>query len=103
MTWFCPIVERSDVPKRPGFVPQCDEPFLCQVPPKHLWVEGDNHAVSMDSNTLGPVPMKRVGSKIISIVWPLSRMGRVSTVVTENSEGRLTRRPNDYEEEEERL
>jgi len=33
--------------------PDCDEPFLCQVPPKRLWVEGDNHAVRMNSNTLG--------------------------------------------------
>lgn len=41
------------------------------VPKNHLWVMGDNHAVSNDSRVYGPLPMGLVKGKLIC------RVGRV--------------------------
>lgn len=38
------------------------------VPPGHLWLEGDNPAVSVDSRVYGPVPMGLVQGKILARV-----------------------------------
>lgn len=45
------------------------------VPRNHLWVEGDNLFHSIDSNTFGPISQALVVGKVISVVWPLSRLG----------------------------
>ncbi|KNZ46116.1 signal peptidase I [Puccinia sorghi] len=43
---------------------------LLTVPDGHLWLQGDNYAVSVDSRTYGPVPIGLVSGKIIARVWP---------------------------------
>lgn len=43
------------------------------VPKGYLWVEGDNRAVSLDSNTYGPLPAGLIFGKAIAIVFPPSR------------------------------
>ncbi|MBW0527086.1 hypothetical protein O181_066801 [Austropuccinia psidii MF-1] len=40
------------------------------VPNGHIWVQGDNYAVSIDSRTYGPLPLGLVRGKIIARVWP---------------------------------
>lgn len=49
-----------------------------RVPIGHIWVEGDEPFYSDDSNIFGPVPMALVESKLVCIIWPLHRFGRVS-------------------------
>lgn len=44
------------------------------IPRNHLWVEGDNTAHSVDSNTFGPISQGLVVGKVVAIIWPLSRM-----------------------------
>jgi len=46
-----------------------------RVPRGHIWVEGDEHFRSDDSNLFGPVPMGLVDSKLTFILWPFSRFG----------------------------
>ena len=48
---------------------------LKHVPKGKVWVEGDNHAFSCDSDTYGPLPVTMVKAKVSRIVWPLSRWG----------------------------
>lgn len=48
-----------------------------KVPEGHIWVEGDNHKQSMDSNFFGPVAMGLITSKASHIVWPPSRWQRM--------------------------
>ncbi|PLW10200.1 hypothetical protein PCANC_25413 [Puccinia coronata f. sp. avenae] len=44
--------------------------ILLTIPNGHLWLEGDNYAVSIDSRTYGPVPIGLVSGKIVARVWP---------------------------------
>ena len=39
-----------------------------RIPPGHCWVEGDNAAVSVDSNTYGAIPMGLVLGKVTHII-----------------------------------
>ncbi|KAK6819708.1 hypothetical protein PG987_016191 [Apiospora arundinis] len=48
-----------------------------QVPPGHVWVEGDGD-VTQDSNTYGPIAKGLIIGKVTHIVWPLNRAGRVN-------------------------
>lgn len=43
---------------------------LLTIPAGHLWLQGDNYAVSIDSRTYGPVPISLVSGKIVARVWP---------------------------------
>ncbi|KAF5388277.1 hypothetical protein D9615_000281 [Tricholomella constricta] len=52
--------------------------LIVHVPRGHVWVEGDEPFYSDDSNLFGPVPAALIDSKLIAIVWPLPRVGRVS-------------------------
>lgn len=45
------------------------------VPRNHLWVEGDNAFHSIDSNNFGPISQALVVGKVVSILWPLLRLG----------------------------
>lgn len=38
------------------------------VPPGHLWLEGDNQSVSVDSRVYGPVPLGLVQGRILARV-----------------------------------
>lgn len=49
------------------------EPVL--VPKGHCWIEGDNPAMSHDSNSFGPVPVAMITARVLCKVWPLSHAG----------------------------
>lgn len=48
---------------------------VVRVPQGHVWVEGDEHLFSEDSNKFGPVPCALIDSKLLGIIWPLNRFG----------------------------
>jgi inner membrane protease subunit 1 len=41
-----------------------------QVPPGHVWLEGDNLIVSRDSREYGPVPLALVRGRAVAQIWP---------------------------------
>lgn len=47
------------------------------VPDGHMWVEGDNGRMSLDSNTYGPVPVNLVEGRLTWVVWPWRSWGRI--------------------------
>ncbi|TMW69395.1 hypothetical protein Poli38472_001551 [Pythium oligandrum] len=47
------------------------------VPKGHLWVEGDNATMSVDSRHIGAVPAALMEGRVQAIAWPLERMGRI--------------------------
>lgn len=47
------------------------------VPEGHCWVEGDNSALSLDSRSLGPIPLGLVRGRATHIVWPPRRICKV--------------------------
>ncbi|KAF8076265.1 peptidase S24/S26A/S26B/S26C [Lyophyllum atratum] len=51
--------------------------LIVHVPPGHVWVEGDEPFFSDDSNLFGPIPAALIDSKLIGILWPLPRFGRL--------------------------
>lgn len=48
---------------------------MARVPRNHLWVEGDNAFHSVDSNNFGPISQGMVVGKVVSILWPVNRIG----------------------------
>ncbi|KAL7428915.1 hypothetical protein ACHAXH_001458, partial [Discostella pseudostelligera] len=55
---------------------QRDEPHwykntIIQVPPNHVWLEGDNPMHSTDSRHYGPIPESALRGRIIRRIWPL--------------------------------
>ncbi|KAF9006495.1 peptidase S24/S26A/S26B/S26C [Cyathus striatus] len=48
-----------------------------KVPLGHVWVEGDDHFNSDDSNQFGPVPSGLLESKLVYLIWPLDRVGQL--------------------------
>jgi signal peptidase I len=47
------------------------------IPEGRIWIEGDESFRSRDSNAYGPVPMGCVHGKVVGILWPFSRFGRL--------------------------
>jgi len=63
-----------------------DEPYLppdvrsrdfppAKVPPKDIWVLGDNRQDSRDSTFFGPITEKSIVGRAFVRIWPLSRIG----------------------------
>ncbi|PKI34520.1 mitochondrial inner membrane protease subunit 2 [Punica granatum] len=50
---------------------------VMRVPEGHCWVEGDNLLSSLDSRSLGPIPLGLIRGRVTHVVWPPSRIGRV--------------------------
>ncbi|ODQ81644.1 hypothetical protein BABINDRAFT_109771 [Babjeviella inositovora NRRL Y-12698] len=48
-----------------------------QVPRNHIWVEGDNSSLTVDSNNFGPISNGLVIGRCEKIIWPVSRWGNV--------------------------
>ncbi|KAJ7949961.1 putative Mitochondrial inner membrane protease subunit [Quillaja saponaria] len=52
---------------------------VVKVPEGHCWVEGDNPASSMDSRSMGPIPLGLIQGRVTHVVWPPQRMGVVQS------------------------
>ena len=49
-----------------------------RTPQGHVWVEGDNAAVSEDSRSAyGPIPAALIEGRVLTVLWPPSEMGPV--------------------------
>ncbi|XP_024912086.1 mitochondrial inner membrane protease subunit 2 [Cynoglossus semilaevis] len=66
-----------------------------RVPGGHLWVEGDHHGHSLDSNSFGPVSVGLIHGRASHIIWPPNRWQQIKPSLPPN------RGPVDCEEEEE--
>ncbi|XP_044476204.1 mitochondrial inner membrane protease subunit 2-like [Mangifera indica] len=55
-----------------------------KVPDGHCWVEGDNLSSSMDSRSVGPIPLGLVQGRVTHIVWPPQRLGVVEGNIHED-------------------
>ena len=44
----------------------------------HVWLEGDNKEMSLDSRDYGPVPKGLITGKVFFTFWPLSRTGFIT-------------------------
>ena len=47
----------------------------CVVPPKDVFVMGDNRTESYDSRYFGPIPESTVVGRAFFRIWPLNRLG----------------------------
>ena len=45
-----------------------------EIPPGHIWVEGDNKENSKDSREFGPLPLALVDGIVRYRVWPLTKI-----------------------------
>lgn len=45
---------------------------VLELPPATAWLEGDNAAASLDSRTLGPVPLANLGRRVLTRVPSLT-------------------------------
>ena len=63
--------------------------FYVHVPQGQCWIEGDNQANSIDSNSFGPVPLGLIRATVPYVVWPLNKARAVSKELTEDAKKRL--------------
>ncbi|XP_036424178.1 mitochondrial inner membrane protease subunit 2 [Colossoma macropomum] len=52
-----------------------------RVPDGHLWIEGDHHGHSFDSNTFGPVSLGLLHGRASHIIWPPNRWQKIKPSV----------------------
>ncbi|XP_036087015.1 mitochondrial inner membrane protease subunit 2 isoform X2 [Rousettus aegyptiacus] len=52
-----------------------------RVPRGHMWVEGDHHGHSFDSNSFGPVSLGLLHAHATHILWPPGRWQRLESVL----------------------
>ncbi|XP_003739129.1 mitochondrial inner membrane protease subunit 2 [Galendromus occidentalis] len=60
---------------------------LVHIPSGHIWVEGDNHRVSYDSNDFGPISIGLTVAKATHILWPPRR---ISPIESAEAPGRIS-------------
>jgi len=60
------------------------------VPKGHVWIEGDNHSLSKDSNVYGPVPAGLIYGKAVAIVFPPDRIRRLDYQVPPRPFGKVS-------------
>ncbi len=51
--------------------PQWYKNAIIQVPPHHVWLEGDNPLHSTDSRHYGPIPESALRGRVVRRLWPL--------------------------------
>ena len=51
--------------------PQWYKNAIIQVPPHHVWLEGDNPMHSTDSRHYGPIPESALRGRVVRRLWPL--------------------------------
>ncbi|XP_064904789.1 mitochondrial inner membrane protease subunit 2 isoform X4 [Columba livia] len=52
-----------------------------KVPHGHIWVEGDHHGHSFDSNAFGPVSLGLLHARATHILWPPQRWQRLQPML----------------------
>ncbi|XP_038009758.1 mitochondrial inner membrane protease subunit 2 isoform X2 [Motacilla alba alba] len=52
-----------------------------KVPHGHIWVEGDHHGHSFDSNAFGPVSLGLLHARATHILWPPQRWQKLEPVL----------------------
>ncbi|XP_045443149.1 mitochondrial inner membrane protease subunit 2 isoform X2 [Pipistrellus kuhlii] len=52
-----------------------------KVPRGHIWVEGDHHGHSFDSNSFGPVSLGLLHALATHILWPPERWQRLQSML----------------------
>ncbi|XP_016075941.1 PREDICTED: mitochondrial inner membrane protease subunit 2-like [Miniopterus natalensis] len=52
-----------------------------KVPRGHIWVEGDHHGHSFDSNSFGPVSLGLLHAHATHILWPPERWQKLQSVL----------------------
>ncbi|PNJ01080.1 IMMP2L isoform 9 [Pan troglodytes] len=52
-----------------------------KVPRGHIWVEGDHHGHSFDSNSFGPVSLGLLHAHATHILWPPERWQKLESVL----------------------
>jgi signal peptidase I len=53
----------------------CTPAQPCKIPPKEIWVMGDNRTNSEDSRYFGPIPESSVVGRAFFRIWPVTRAG----------------------------
>ncbi|XP_062514980.1 mitochondrial inner membrane protease subunit 2-like [Corticium candelabrum] len=61
------------------------------IPDGHCWVEGDNHGHSEDSNHYGPVALGLIVGHATHVVFPPTRMRKLSTQIPDGRTPLVTR------------
>ncbi|KAM4618972.1 mitochondrial inner membrane protease subunit 2 [Polymixia lowei] len=70
-----------------------------RVPDGHLWIEGDHHGHSLDSNSFGPVSVGLLHGRASHIIWPPNRWQRIKPSLPQNRKPLLTAEPDEEEED----
>ncbi|CAN0079065.1 unnamed protein product [Bubo scandiacus] len=52
-----------------------------KVPHGHIWVEGDHHGHSFDSNAFGPVSLGLLHARATHILWPPQRWQKLQPML----------------------
>eukprot|EP01080_Neovahlkampfia_damariscottae_P007009 gene7009-11174_t len=74
ITFISPTDENSYAVKRitatEGEIVKNSKDEYVVIPKGHIWVEGDNRLVSLDSNSYGPISLGLVHSRVLYSIYP---------------------------------